>query len=134
MNDDRERMLREAFAAQKAEDAAGAPDFGALIEAAAERRSGARFDRPSGASRVPGRPRRFARLALAAAAGIVLLLVLRRVEADRSFEATLRRAAIETQLGTWRAPSDALLDFPGRDYYHALPRVVDPEGLLGSGA
>jgi hypothetical protein len=70
-------------------------------------------------------PRRFApiRLALplAAAATLVLVIANGRESAETEF-----RNAVEAwteQQGTWRSPTDFLLDLPGRELLSTAPRI-----------
>jgi hypothetical protein len=102
MNDDSD--LRERFASLRRSDAASAPSFERAIGVARRRSNDAGW-------RVA-----IAACILVAAAAVVILRVSHPPEAPTT------RAAAPT-LADWRAPTDFLLDTPGRELLHTIPDV-----------
>jgi len=101
---DADRDLRERFERLRAEDARGAPSFSALLQRGRSRVPAARVSRL--------RPI----LALAAVLALAALLVSPRRTAPPSVPSTPPLA-----LDHWRAPTDFLLDTPGRQLLGEVP-------------
>jgi len=100
-----ERELRALYSAQRADDAASAPEFAALWDDA-ERRTHRRRE-PS----LPHRRRAVGWLAFAASAAIAATLLVRRLttEPDVARVARTSSAANAPSIATWRAPTEGLL-------------------------
>ena len=108
--------LEAAFSELREMERASAPDIRGLLrvgrmEAGPPPRSG------------PTWTRRAAWVAGAAAAAVVTGLLVRDQIRSRRFEESLAVASEQIQLGSWRAPSDFLLDVPGRELYAGLPAI-----------
>ena len=103
--------LRELFDALKSSDRERAPSFARVRGAALER---------------PNRPRGL-RIALAISAVVVAALTWWVPDAERAPD-RLEFGNVET-LGSWRMPSDALLDVPGVSLLRDVPRF-EPSGYI----
>jgi hypothetical protein len=103
MSDD-DRDLREHFARQRSEEARDAPGFAQVWAAAQER------------GRRPRRGRLTLLTAGAVAAAVAMLLLWRP-----SPPPPPPSASASPSLGRWRAPTDFLLQTPGRELLSGLP-------------
>ena len=108
MNDDN---LRAAFDALQRETQASAPSFASLTSATAMSASRRRYRR-----------RRGALLVAVAAIVIPAVLVLnQRTDQSPDLERFTALTGIDPGEVTWRAPSDFLLDVPGRNLLRRVP-------------
>jgi hypothetical protein len=106
-----EPILRDAFAALRQDDAANAPAFEAVL-AAAEARSKHAADR-----RRPWLVPSMVGSLAAAALVVAVLTVVRRPEPRLPSMASIEQ---------WTAPTDFLLDTPGREFLESVPRFGSP--------
>lgn len=108
MNSDQE--IRAQFAALSREDAQRAPDF----------------------ERVLKRSRRGPASGVGVLAAASFLLLAAMVAAVVQISHRARRAPQEAtlSLADWRAPTDFLLNTPGRELLRTVPRIGEPPGLL----
>ena len=98
--------LREIFARLRQEDERAAPPFQRLW------RAGVRRD----AMALPVRPRWILATAIAAIAAVVLMVSRGTPRVNVPDESTV-------SVSTWRAPTDFLLQTPGRDLLTTVPRL-----------
>lgn len=105
MNDD--TGLRDRFAALRREDAARTPGFTEVV-----RRQGP-APRPA--------PRALAVAASLAMAGLLVAGIW-----GSRHRPPPGTAAAAPWLADWQSPTDFLLDTPGRELLHAVPRIGDP--------
>jgi hypothetical protein len=111
--------LEAAFSELREMERVSAPDIRGLLRA--ERVEVGPPPRPG-----PLRRRRAAWVAgagAAAAAAFMTGLLVRDQARSRRFEESLAVASEEIRLGSWRAPSDFLLNVPGRELYVSLPAI-----------
>jgi hypothetical protein len=111
VREDEEASLRDAFASLREDDAASAPPFEAVV-AAAQAHAKAPADRRR-ASPVPSLVWPLATAALVAA----VITVVRRPERPLPSLASIER---------WTAPTDFLLETPGREFLGSVPRFGVP--------
>jgi hypothetical protein len=110
MNDRRDDELRAAFRELKGETVTGVPSFASLT-------SGAAMD----AAR---RRHRRQRVVFMAALLLPAAFILRpRSPAEPDFQRFIALTGIDLSEVTWRAPSDVLLDVPGRDLLRGFPLI-----------
>jgi hypothetical protein len=109
VNDDQE--FRERFASLRREDAKRAPGFERLLQRS-PRRSASHLGALAAAS------------CLLVAATVVTVLQLSHRSRPAPYDAT-------PSLANWRAPTDFLLDTPGRELLRSVPQIGQPSELLG---
>ncbi len=120
MSDESDRRFRDAFAALRREEAAGAPPLTPMLAARAARRG----LRPTGV----------AWAGLAAAALLVALAGHRVMESRVRARAAAEVArALGPFYGEWRSPTDALLETPGYEMLATIPAIGPADSLFGSG-
>lgn len=123
-----EERLAGAFRALREAERRSPPDFQTLLSRDRPRRTTAP---PPAPWHPPHRLRALGGLlGLAAAAGLAAFLLVRSDDGSRRFEATLEDASTELALGSWRAPSDFLMEFSGIELYREVPAI--PSSDLGS--
>ena len=128
MKDSIEGHLKEAFAVLRKEEKPTAPKFDTLAPAVVEHRPAESLHaRRTSTFRLH---RRQLVTGLSAAAVVALVMVLQGPGERDAFETFLAQASAETSLGFWRAPSDFLLTFEGREFYYDVPRVTDSEAMI----
>lgn len=106
-----EREIARLFEAQREADEALAPPFADIVHRPARRARSVRSFRP-----------------IAAAAGVLvvaaLVLLLHRARPARPPVPAIESDAVA--LGTWKAPSDVLLETPGSDLLDRTPILASP--------
>ena len=134
----REDTLYTLFQALREEEQESAPELDALLagDPAASRAPSTGSRR---ASRVPtllpwpAPPswKRSLALALPTAAVVTLAFFGMRAREINQFERALTQASEQVALGSWKAPSDFLLELPGQRLYQEVPMVAIPgnEGM-----
>lgn len=111
---DADADLRAAFAALRSEESAQAPSFEAVLGAAS--RGAVRRRRPWLVPALTG--------TIAAAAVVVAVLAVRHTP-DAHVPAGVR-------IEEWTAPTDFLLETPGRDFLETVPRIGElPARVVG---
>ena len=122
MIDDSDAQLRDKFSRLRLSDESGGPDFAALVSPDALTQARRRQ-----------RGRKLGTAATLAGLSGLVLFILGSPDTDN--RAPARSAAtIRIDLGAvyWRAPSDFLLDTPGRDLLRGLPTfTTSPVGTVG---
>jgi hypothetical protein len=113
---DREREVARALKQQREADEASAPSFHATLRSA----------RAGRASR-----RRAIGPAVAAAALLVFIAGLLLLVPKHPLPLASRRlspapSSAEASLESWESPTDFLLDTPGSEIWHGLPRLLEP--------
>lgn len=108
---DSEREIARLFEAQREADEALAPPFAEIVHRAPRRSRSVRSFRP-----------------IAAAAGVLvvaaLVLLLHRARPPRPPVSATESDTVA--LGTWKAPSDVLLQTPGSDLLNRTPILASP--------
>jgi hypothetical protein len=111
---DTEREVARALEQLRKADEASAPSFHATLESA----------RAGRASRRPAVGPALAAAALLVFIAGLLLLVLKRSPASRP--PAPAPSSAEASLESWESPTVFLLDTPGSEIWHGLPRLPEP--------
>jgi hypothetical protein len=107
-----DQELRERFAALRRDDAKRTPDFERMLRRSRHRAS----------SRLGG---------LVAASCLLLAAVAASVFQISHDRARPAPNAFTPSLANWRAPTDFLLNTPGRELMHTVPRIGEPSHWIG---
>jgi len=132
LRDREDQELRGLFRHLQNQDQRQIPDFGTLMARAREEAS------RSGLEALPGNrasrrlPRRLAwgGSFLAAAAMATLLLVQPPGTSESEFVQVVQTFSSNPASGAWESPTDALLDFPGKELLTTVPSISSRRWLL----